>query len=277
MQLNTMNVSSNMVCQHNIPNKIVVIYTFFKSDVAEYNLNFFVKKELTYKKNIDYVLVINGYSCNVTLPDITNLTVLKRENKGFDFGGHAHALNHLEKNNLTYKHYFFMNSGVFGPIIPAYIKTHWSTIFIEKMAGLVKIVGTSIACLKKTDLGGYGPKVEGFFFLTDSEGLKLLLDEKTIFCDHADKTAAIVDGEYGLTRCIMKHGYTIDCMLEKYSGLDWFKTENWDLNRNLHPTRRNTYFGKSINPYDVVFHKWYWANQPTVNYEMIKEYAEQTI
>jgi len=257
--------------------KIVIIYTYFKSDVADYNLKYFVKKELTYKKTIDYIIVINGYLCSVALPKITNLTILRRENKGYDFGGHFHALNFIMKEKLTYNYYFFMNSGVFGPVIPQYISSHWSEIFISKLTGLVKIVSTSIVCLPRSDLGGYGPKVEGFFFLTDESGLKLLLAEKTIFFAHSDKNSAILNGEYGLSRCIFKHGFTIDCILQKYSGVDWFDKRNWGLNNHLHPTRKNAYFGKSINPYEVIFHKWHWAGKERVNYELVKDYVENTI
>jgi hypothetical protein len=276
LDISSNHVTINKTLNQNRGKKIVVIYTFFKSYVADYNLNFFTKTELTYKKNIDYIIVINGYSCDIVFPDIKNLTVLKRENTGFDFGGHSYALNYLKNKNIKYKYYFFMNSGVFGPVISPNKKKHWAYIFIKKIVGLVKIVGTSIVCLPKKDLGGYGPKVEGFFFATDSEGLKLLLEEKTIFYNHANKTSAIVNGEYGVTRCIMKYGYTIDCMLKRYRRVDWRDKKNWNLNNNLHPTRKNSYFGKSINPFEVIFHKWYWAGLPKVNYDIIANYVEQT-
>ena len=69
--------------------KSVIIYTYFSSPSSDYNLNFFVKKELSYKDNIDYIIVINGYVCNknIQFPNLENLTILKRENNGYDFGG----------------------------------------------------------------------------------------------------------------------------------------------------------------------------------------------
>ena len=276
---NTVDISSNTVdiSSNAQKDKIVVIYAYFKSPVADYNLTFFSRRELTYKENIDYVIVINGRICDILFPRIANLTILKRENVGYDFGGHNEAIKYLKSKQRTYKYYFFMNSGVIGPIMPAYITDHWSEIFIKKLIGLVKVVGTSIACLKKDDLGGYGPKVEGFFFLTDSIGLNLLLEEETVFCNHVDKKAAIIDGEYGLTKCIMKHGYTIDCMIQRYSGVDWFDKRNWNINNNKHPTRKNDYFGKSINPYEVIFHKWHWEGKEPVNYDIVKHYVEQTV
>ena len=117
----------------------------------------------------------------------------------------------MEKKK-TYDFYFFMNSGVIGPILhPNFPKCHWTRIFINKINDHVKLVGTTIVCLPHQDSGGYGPKVEGFFFMTDKLGLKLLIDEKTIFCNHPDKRSAIVNGEYGLSRCMFKNNYTIDC------------------------------------------------------------------
>ena len=39
-----------------------------------------------------------------------------RVNIGYDFGGHNYALNYLDKIDLKYDYYFFINSGVIGPI-----------------------------------------------------------------------------------------------------------------------------------------------------------------
>ena len=105
--------------------KNVIIYTYFSSPSSDYNLNFFVKKELSYKDNIDYIIVINGYNYheNIVFPNLDNLTILKRDNIGYDFGGHNYALEYIKTNLKKYDYYFFMNSGVIGPIIPNYF-TH---------------------------------------------------------------------------------------------------------------------------------------------------------
>ena len=42
--------------------KSVIIYTYYMSPSSDYNLSFFVKKELSYKPNIDYIIVINGHN-----------------------------------------------------------------------------------------------------------------------------------------------------------------------------------------------------------------------
>ena len=258
--------------------KSVVIYTYFSSASSDYNLFFFVNKELSYKENIDYIIVINGYEYKkeIIFPNLPNLTIIRRENIGYDFGGHNCALTHIKNTRKIYDYYFFMNSGVIGPIIPHYFKeSHWTNIFIKKINDRVKLVGTSIVCLLPDDLGGYGPKVEGFFFMTDNIGLELFKKEGTIFCDHKDKVSAILNGEYSLSTCILKNGYSIDCMLPRYQNIDWTNRDNYNLNNNTHPSRKNCFYNFSINPYDVIFHKWFWHQQETVNLDIIKQYASE--
>ena len=79
------------------------------------------------------------------------------------------------------------------------IETYNKWKVIKKINDSVKLVGTTIVCLPNYDAGGYGPKVEGFFFMTDNIGLNLLKNQKNIFCNHPDKYSAIVNCEYGLS------------------------------------------------------------------------------
>ena len=262
----------------------VVIYTYFESETSNLNLHFFVNKELLENKksnnieNIDYIIVINGYTYDesIVFPDMINVKVLKRKNEGFDYGGHSYALNYIAKKKKIYDYYFFMNSGVIGPIVPHYIKSHWKHIFINKINDKVKLVGTSIVCLPDRDAGGYGPKVEGFCFMVDYVGLDLLLHEKTIFCNNPDKSSTVINSEYGMSKCILKNGYSIDCMLPKYQNIDWTDEKNHNKNYNRHPSRQNSNYGYSINPYDVIFHKYYWHNEGCVNYNIIKQYIDES-
>uniref|UniRef100_A0A6C0LBB2 Glycosyltransferase n=1 Tax=viral metagenome TaxID=1070528 RepID=A0A6C0LBB2_9ZZZZ len=251
--------------------KSVISYVYFKSPQADYNLKYFITSELTYKENIDYIFVINGFDCgDIIFPDF--VTVLRRENVGFDFGGHKHALEYITNNNKSYDYFFFMNSGVFGPILPHYYTyEHWSNIFIRKINEKVKLVGTTIACLPHTDLGGYGPKVEGFFFMTDNIGLDLLKNVGSIFYDHPDFVSDIINGEYGLSNCILKNGYSIDCMIRKYQGIDWQNPQNWEMNDKKHPTRKNSFYGESLNPYELIFHKWLWKDSDLVQFDIVRQ------
>lgn len=253
----------------------VIIYSYYNTDVANYNLDFFIKNELRYRENIDYIFVINGFYNDekISFPEISNLTILRRENVGFDFGAYNCGIEYLESYDKKYDYYFFMNNGVIGPIIPHYFTEHWSKIFIKKINNYVKLVGTTIVCLPSSDCGGYGPKVEGFFFMVDQIGLDLLKNEKNIFYDHESKYSAIVNGEYGLSRCILKHGYSIDCMIRKYQGIDWRDKKNWNLNECRHPTRCNSFYNNSIIPYELIFYKWFWRDEPKVNFQLIEQYV----
>ena len=123
-------------------------------------------------------------------------------------------------------------------------------------------------------MGGFGPKVEGFFFLLDRVGLRLVLENGKIFYNHKNKEDAILNGEYSLSKCIINHGYTIDCILEKYKNIDWYDKKNYYLNNNLHPSRKNSYFEKSIDPFEVIFHKWFWHGKPYVSLDVIENYSK---
>tara|TARA_Y100000389_G_C17471290_1_gene531384 strand:- start:3254 stop:4051 length:798 start_codon:yes stop_codon:yes gene_type:complete len=259
----------------------VICYTYYETASSICNLDFFVKNEINYREDVDYILVINGMKCQVSLPNLKNVTIIKRENTGYDFGGHYIALNYIRERNLEYEYFIFMNSGVIGPIVPHYVSSiHWSKYFINKINDKVKLVGTTIVCLPESDAGGYGPKVEGFFFVTDKVGLAIIEKEKTVFQIHEDKYSAIVNGEYGLSRCILKNGYSIDCMIKKYQNIDWTDRENWNLNNYKHPSRKNSFFENSLIPYELIFHKWYWkssdVNYDTENcsFEIIKQYID---
>ena len=62
--------------------KSVIIYTYYMSPSSDYNLSFFAKTEVTYKENIDYIIVINGhkYNKNITFPILDNLKIINKAN-----------------------------------------------------------------------------------------------------------------------------------------------------------------------------------------------------
>ena len=115
--------------------------------------------------------------------------------------------------------------------------------------------------------------MEGFFFLLDRWGLQLVLENGTIFYNHKTKVDAILNGEYSLSKCIINHGFTIDCMLDKYQNINWYDRKNYYVNNNKHPSRKKSYFGKNIDPFEVIFHKWFWHGKPYVSLYIIENYA----
>ena len=205
------------------------------------------------------------------IPKLSNVRVIYRDNVGYDFGGHRASLDAIDKEMFDY--FFFLNSGVIGPVLKDRNR-EWYSDFTNKITKKVKLVGTTIVCLPPWDRGGFGPKVEGFFFLLDRVGLNLVLQDGKIFFDHKTKVDAILNGEYALSKCIMNHGYTLDCRLRKYQHIDWYDRQNYYLNENKHPSRVMSYFGQSINPFEVIFHKWFWHDEPYVSLDVIENYTK---
>lgn len=238
--------------------RTVLIYTYYETLTSQFNLAVFLNHGVG--SHMDYVFVINGRRCSLRIPAAPNIRVIARHNKGYDTGGHASALRLLDLAEDVYDYYFFMNSSVAGPFVSPSVD--WRMPFINRINTSVKLVGTTIVVLPPTDAGGLGPRVEGFFFVTDKIGLDLLRAEGTIFNDHLTKKDAIVDGEYGASRCILGHGYSIDCMIPEYEGRDWRDVANWRANGNRHPSRQGSFRGKSLDPAVVIFHKWFWSEEP---------------
>ena len=250
--------------------KIFISYVYYKSPASDYNLRYFIENEIKYRTNVFYSIVINGKKVSYDIPKLSNVNVIYRNNIGYDFGGHQASLNEINKDMFDY--FFFMNSGVIGPILKNK-NEEWYSQFTNKITKKVKLVGTTIVCLPHTDRGGFGPKVEGFFFLLDRVGLQLVLENGTIFYNHKTKVDAILNGEYSLSKCIINNGFTIDCMLGKYQNINWCDHKNYYINNNKHPSRKNSYFGKNIDPFEVIFHKWFWHGNPYVSLDVIENYT----
>jgi len=79
------------------------------------------------------------------------------------------------------------------------------------------------------------------------------------------KTDAILAGEHNLTTVLLKHDVNIDCLLKACQNVDWRNSSHWNCNKMAHPSRSGTYFGTSINPLEVKFHKPNWAGTSPVS------------
>jgi hypothetical protein len=265
---------------------------------SDLNLSFVLRHGFTVPLDpsveVDYGITVNGECTSKLCQDpkeslipnkygqTPNVRVLQRENMGFDFGGHTAMLEELDREAKTgrYDAFIFLNDGVVGPFTPAYFpkKWHWAQAFTERMTditddrGEIGLVGTSIVCLPATDLGGAGPKVEGFAFAFSRHALEIVREHGTSFRQHGSKTAAILDGEYNLSKILFEHGLNIDSLLTAYNGVDWRTVTH--CNSDVHPSRENNYFGASINPLEVIFHKPHWSGQPPVNEQITNLYKQ---
>ena len=60
--------------------KSVIIYTYYNSPSSNYNLAFFLEREVVYRDNIDYIFVVNGFETDksIIFPNLDNVTVIRR-------------------------------------------------------------------------------------------------------------------------------------------------------------------------------------------------------
>jgi len=245
-------------------NRTLVVYVYWERDqVYAENLNYFIRagvgsEEESTSSQVDHLIIVQGRKLSVKVPP--HVKIWRRPNTCFDFGAFGEALRRL--NLPRYRFYFFLNSSVKGPFLPSYwpAEVHWSTIFTSRINERVKQVGTSIVCLDlPSHLGGKGPCVEGFAWATDNIGIKLGLMHGVFDCFQS-KVDVIIKGEYGMSRTLLRAGFSVDSLQLKYQGVNWTDRSNWNCNNHIHPTRAHSYEGITMHPLETVFHKRSWTD-----------------
>jgi len=243
-------------------NKICVVYNYYEKN-EDYKENFKYFLENGILEDVDYYIIINGDN-SLEIPKKNNVFVFSRENKGFDFGAYSYIVN----NHLTkpYDYYFFINTSVKGPYLRDERKK-WYEYFTELFDDNVHLVGTSINicshqffCLSENNKKNVNPHVQSMFFAVDRKYFQELVDYNFFNEEEINKMTfadVVRNKEVGLSQKAIEKGYNINCILPKYKGLDYINI-NTDINPNSlegDPYHKGTYFGESVDPYDVVFYK----------------------
>ena len=244
--------------------KCVCIYAYYEKDEKyKENLRYFLNNGIL--DNIDYYIVING-SCTVTIHERSNLIVINRENKGYDFGAWNFCVNNFI--NKKYDYYIFLNTSVRGPYLNDN-DTNWVKEFLKLFNTKdVKLVGTTISVYSNS--GGYfdrtllrnisnhnGPytHVQSMFFILDDESFNYLKKLDFFKQDFYNFKDLIGNKEIGMTQLILKNNWNINCILPKYQNYD-YRVVKQNFNPTCEdPCMRGCYFGKSIDPYEVIFFK----------------------
>lgn len=253
-------------------NKYVCIYAYYeKNEEYKNNFEYFLKNGGIINE-IDYYIIING-KCSLDIPDRTNIKVLYRENKGYDFGAWQYVIKH--HINKPYEYYIFINSSVKGP----YSDKNWLDEFLNlfNSGKDVKLVGTTINIFDEGfegfnlnnetmkiiyDKESPYTHVQSMFFIIDKEAFDFLY--KKGFFDDEEKLSnfghinnVIIYKEIMMSQMIIKNGWNINCILPKYRDLDYR-----NIKQNINPSGCDpywpeTYFGNTIQPEDVIFYKGY--------------------
>jgi hypothetical protein len=243
-------------------NRICVIYNYYeKNDSYKENFEYFLKHGIL--NDVDYYIVVNGES-SINIPVQKNIVVYYRENKGFDFGAYSYVVsNKLVKE---YDYYFFINTSVKGP----YLRNNrqkWYDYFIPLFTDNTHLVGTSInictwepICIHRNYKKKVNPHVQSMFFCVDHYYFSQLksdgfFDEEEM--NNLQFNEIIQLKEVGLSEKAIEKGYNINAILSNYRNKD-YRTIQEDINKSsVHgdPYYANAYFGKSIDPYEVIFYK----------------------
>lgn len=229
--------------------KILIIYAYYETSDAPRNLGFFCRHAITPYRDRHYAIVING-KCSVEdqIPSQENVAVLKRDNKGFDFGAWAHALRSYAVEEFDY--FILLNASVTGPFLPLYQDaSRWPELFIALLNERVKLAGTTI------NVYGGDPIVQSMLLVTDRAGMQLL-SQNGLFDGNdqdATKEAVIVGREIRASKIILSAGFHVDCLAATHSK------------RALASLKRNTsgdivypgayHQGHTFEPLDTCFFK----------------------
>jgi hypothetical protein len=263
----TINIKNNMLKNENFSNiinkenKYCCIYAYYEKDnLYKSNFEYFLNNGIL--DNVDYYIVINGdYKVNISIRN--NITILERENKGYDFGAYSYVIKKINKN---YDYYIFLNATVKGPYLEDNNK--WLEIFLSLFNTNVKLVGCSICYtntnnkLKDIIVGKDNIYfVQTPFFIIKNDFFTYLNDINFFDEDELNNTTdleyVIFNKEIKLSYLCYQFGGNINCYLKKYRNLD-YRNLNYDINSssfNGDPYFTNCYFCNTIQPNDVIFYK----------------------
>jgi hypothetical protein len=221
---------------------------------------------------VDFIFALNGLTLQIANFPIDNprVTVLRRENVGYDFGAWSEALTTVS-NLDAYTHYCFMNSASRGPFFPAWIdhrrRTAWWRVFVDRLSADVKLVGATINVQidPERPCATSFPHVQSMVLVTDRVGLGVAL-RNGVFAPLSScesKEHIMADREIGWSQHILDAGFNIACMLAAYKDVDFR-----NVRRSLSFARRfaahpgtgdllytDRHFGTTVHPYECVFFK----------------------
>jgi hypothetical protein len=236
-------------------NRVLVIYVYADThSFSKSNLEYFVRVGVHKSSNVDYYIILQ--QINQTYVNETNLPELPRyahyirhENKCFDLGTIGWFLSNENINQNNYKYFIFLNSSVRGPYLVSYYEyNQWYDVFTKLINNYTKLVGPTISCQG-------APHVQSYFWVTDKEGLSLLLKNGDIFTCHQTQVDAIYGGEIPASKVMFDAGFGIDSLMKKYKGYDFRINRNLDCERMENPTSDKKVDGISLDPFEVVFIK----------------------
>lgn len=239
--------------------KTLVLYVFH-----EYNdrVDIFLNNAIFKDKDIDFIIIYNNLNLE---PDIVsyllhnfsdiNVTIMVRDNKGFDFGGWSEA---ILTNNLykKYDYFIFANSSIIGPYISNNEK--WTDIFINNLNDKVRLFGCTINTLNDPINRSH---IQSYLFSMNQETLQYLIDCEIFSLTNIANNFgdAVWNKEVLMSRKIIEKGWNIGCTCKKLNGIDYTfnSVPLSDIGLDFHAdiTLIQFYHGEYWTPNEVIFIK----------------------
>jgi len=242
-----------------------ILYAYYEKDAGcTKNLSYFIKNG--YTSDATFVFIINDF-CSIDIPQRENIHVISRPNVGFDFGAWNSGLEYLDRKNMTFDYYYFLNTSIRGPFIPAYCKKSWIDIFQELYIENVHLIGTSICfCTFKPYLQSYNRifkspvekklliNIQSMFFGITRHCLEYLKTHDFFSTCAQDFEECIITKELRLTQLVLDNGWYINCIIDRYRDKIITRDDNPTsaTGDSLYPNR---FFGRTIHPFESIFVK----------------------
>jgi lipopolysaccharide biosynthesis protein len=228
----------------------LVVYSYYETYYGVSNLSFFMQHGVKEDPNIHYVFVVSSPECSVPILPFNNVTVVHRENYGYDFGGWGAGLKAVDVEQFD--RFIFLNTTALGPFLPRYLppEMHWYDLFTHRLQGDVKMVGSTINYLPQYP--DTNKHIQSYSFALDRTAVRILLNNSIFDPKASDKQTIINEHEVMMSKLLLIDGY--DLFAFQLSEAVNSKVED-KSKLNDDPNFDNCYYGLSINPLEVMFVK----------------------
>ena len=253
------------------PTLVTYIFSDTDPEYAE-NLRFFIREGITaLDDECDYKIVVQVSDTEEELsPELvqdledlksySNVEILEHKNECYDIGTIGWVYSLLGSRISKYSYFIWLNSSVRGPFLPSYLERtyHWTRAFTGKLNDKTKLVGSTISCGMT---GDHPPAlhIQTYAVATDTVGLELLQRNDTIFKCYDTLEDVVFFSERGVSETILNAGYSIDCLMSRYQGIDWqaarHMVDSYGCNGDLNPLQPGFYDGTDVDPMEVMFIK----------------------
>lgn len=228
--------------------RTLVLYVFHQMNHRVQN---FIDRAIFEAEDVDFIIISNDKTIQFEVP--VYVKKFQRDNIGFDFGGWSDALltNDLYKN---YDSFIFVNSSVVGPFIKS---GRWTDVFLNAIAGNIKLVGSTINTCKKWADPQSHSHVQSYIFAMKRDTLDYLISVELFSNTKYPNTFidTIFQKEIGMSRLVIKKGWNIGSLTKYYQGVDFTsEISKWKV-YPLDDYMFNEYYGIVWNEYELVFIK----------------------